>query len=192
MVHGIHAEKLWTSQLCPAEKDYIQDRSYSPVKSVLDLKINVFLPERFLAHPEPDSLGRAGGKALGFHLELSSGGSHVEKGLCFFSTAVCLVPRDIGAQFPFPSVQVSGNSLLHQVFHGFPCRSTFPSGNYEGYQLAWPFSWSSDYAPHLFVWVRLVSSTRHWVLESHLASVFDQVVIMCKQLSYSGPLSFHF
>lgn len=120
------------------------------------------------------------------------GFTHVEKGLCFFSTAVCLVPRDIGTQFPFPSVQVSGNSLLHQVFHGFPCRSTFPSGNYEGYQLAWPFSWSSDYAPHLFIWVRLVSSTRHWVLESHLASVFDQVVIMCKQLSYSGPLSFHF
>lgn len=47
-----------------------------PNQSVLDLKINVFLPERFLAHPEPDSLGRAGGKALGVHLELSSGGSH--------------------------------------------------------------------------------------------------------------------
>lgn len=76
MVHGTHAEKLWTSQLSPVERDYIQDRSCSPIKSVLDLKINVFLPERFLAHPEPDSLGRAGGKALGFHLELSSGGSH--------------------------------------------------------------------------------------------------------------------
>lgn len=76
MVHGTHTEKLWTFQLCPVERDYIQDRSCSPIKSVLDLKINVFLPERFLAHPEPGSLGHAGGKALDFHLELSSGGSH--------------------------------------------------------------------------------------------------------------------
>lgn len=43
MVHGTHAENPWTFHLCPVEGEYVQDRSCSPIKCVLELKINVGL-----------------------------------------------------------------------------------------------------------------------------------------------------
>lgn len=145
--------------------------------------MEVFLPEFFLAHIEPDSLACEVGKALDPHLEsLPWGLTHISNGLYFFC---CCLP---GAQRYRHSVLLS-KCLGVWKFSSPPSLSKsslykhFPFRELGGYWLSWPFSQSSDYGPRLFILVHLVCLTERWALESGWVSIIPLTRQYCEQES---------
>lgn len=173
---GTHIEKPWSWHFSCVQGD----RSCSPVKFVLDLKINGGLSApmllgtrraRFISLWSWQSPWCPLGKSsLRAH-------THLEWTLLFLLLfAWCPEIQELSSAFqvfrylviPFPT----------KSFKAFFIEVLSLQG--PGRILTWLFSWSSDYAPHLLIWVHLVFLTDRWALESGLVSTIDQIVIVNK------------